>query len=156
MANIPLLRSREEDEFAGSSTCPLLLTTMAGTEIQIVVPFSIHHNWEMLEDYLVEHLPGISATQSITPLKGSIFYCYDCFRQLDNSERLTVSPRLPIDGMEPRFHLDMSASCKREKGFSREDTRVVDWYPDSFRKSFIHVSLQLLFTTTRPEAVSHH
>ena len=59
MDNIPLLRSREEDEFAGSSPCPLLLTTMAGNEIQIVVPFSIHHNWEMLEDYLVEHLPAV-------------------------------------------------------------------------------------------------
>ena len=60
MANIPLLRSGEEDEFVGSSPCPLLLTTMAGNEIQIVVPLSIHHNWEMLEDYLVEHLPAVS------------------------------------------------------------------------------------------------
>ena len=28
----------------------------AGNEIQVVVPVSIYHNWEMLEDYLVEHL----------------------------------------------------------------------------------------------------
>ena len=29
---------------------------MAGNEIQVIVPVSIYHNWEMLEDYLVEHL----------------------------------------------------------------------------------------------------
>ena len=34
-------------------------TTMAGNESQIVVPFSVHHNWEMLEDHLVEHLPAV-------------------------------------------------------------------------------------------------
>ena len=35
----------------------LYLTTIAPTVIQIQVPASIHHTWEMLEEYLVEHLP---------------------------------------------------------------------------------------------------
>ena len=45
-----------DDEFAGACPCPLKLVTMAGNEIQVVVPVSIYHNWEMLEDYLVELL----------------------------------------------------------------------------------------------------
>ena len=35
---------------------PSKLVTMAGNEIHVVVPVSIYHNWEMLEDYLVVHL----------------------------------------------------------------------------------------------------
>ena len=31
----------------------------AGNVIQIVAPVCIHHNWEMLEDYLVAHLPAV-------------------------------------------------------------------------------------------------
>ena len=37
--------------------CPLKLVTMAGNEIEVIVPVSIYHHWEMLEDYLVELLP---------------------------------------------------------------------------------------------------
>ena len=42
----------------------LYLTTLAGTVIQIQVPVSIHHTWEMLEEYLVEHacLPETQST----------------------------------------------------------------------------------------------
>ena len=39
----------------------LYLTTLAGTVIQPQVPVSIYHTWEMLEEYLVEHLPCISS-----------------------------------------------------------------------------------------------
>ena len=42
------------------SSLRLYLTTMAGTVIQTQVPLSIHHTWEMLEEYLVEHLPLVS------------------------------------------------------------------------------------------------
>ena len=45
---------------AGNCSYTLLLTTMAGTVIHIVVPVSIHHRWDMLEDYLVENLPAVS------------------------------------------------------------------------------------------------
>ena len=34
---------------------------MAGTAIQIEVPVSIHHTWDMLEAYLVENLPAVSS-----------------------------------------------------------------------------------------------
>ena len=33
---------------------------MAGTVIQMGVPVSRHHRWDMLEDYLVENLPAVS------------------------------------------------------------------------------------------------
>ena len=45
------------DDFAGACPCPLKLVTMAGNEIEVIVPVSIYHHWEMLEDYLVELLP---------------------------------------------------------------------------------------------------
>ena len=55
----PMLCS-EEEENTGTCPCTLHLTTMAGNDKQLVVPVSIHHSWEMLEDYLVEHLPMVA------------------------------------------------------------------------------------------------
>ena len=49
-------RGYDEGEHAGTCPCPLKLFTIAGNEIQVVVPISIYHNWEMLEDCLVELL----------------------------------------------------------------------------------------------------
>ena len=51
-------------DHAGSDTeqmtdicyCPLRLVTLAGKEIETTVPLSIYHEWETLEDYLVELL----------------------------------------------------------------------------------------------------
>ena len=71
--------------------------------------------------------------QSMTPLKESKFHCYDCFWQLDNSERLTVSPRLPIDSVEPRFHLDMSESCGRRRKMRQKPLQL-------FRRRFCRIS----------------
>ena len=53
-----LMDSRESDtdDTAGVSHCPLRLYTLAGKEIETIVPISIYHHWEMLEDYLVELL----------------------------------------------------------------------------------------------------
>ena len=45
-----------DDELAGACPCPLKLVTMAGKEIHMVVPVSVYHNWETLEDYLIEQL----------------------------------------------------------------------------------------------------
>ena len=41
---------------AGVSHCPLRLYTLAGKEIETMVPISIYHHCETLEDYLVELL----------------------------------------------------------------------------------------------------
>ena len=60
MDNTALWESCEDNEFAGNCSYTLLLTTMAGTGMQIVVPVSIHHRWDMLEDHLVENLPAVS------------------------------------------------------------------------------------------------
>ena len=38
----------------------LILTTVAGTDIEIAAPGSIHHQWDMLEDFLVEKLPAVN------------------------------------------------------------------------------------------------
>ena len=53
-----LMDSKESDpdDTAGVSHCPLRLYTIAGKEIETIVPISIYHHWEMLEDYLVELL----------------------------------------------------------------------------------------------------
>ena len=47
----------QDTDWDDDSFLRLYLTTLAGTVIQIQVPGSIHHTWEMLEEYLVEHLP---------------------------------------------------------------------------------------------------
>ena len=44
-------------EWEEDSLLRLYLTTLAGTVIQLQVPLSIYHTWDMLEEYLVEHLP---------------------------------------------------------------------------------------------------
>ena len=49
-------RESDKDNFAGICHCPLRLVTLAGKEIEAIVPVSIYHHWEMLEDYLVELL----------------------------------------------------------------------------------------------------
>ena len=49
----------EEDSFRR-----LYLTTLAGAVIQLQVPVSIYHTWEMLEEYPVEHLPYISPIET--------------------------------------------------------------------------------------------
>ena len=38
----------------------LTLFTLAGNAIQVAAPVGIHHNWQMLEDFLVERLPAVS------------------------------------------------------------------------------------------------
>ena len=47
--------AQSSDSDDRSSLC-LQLNTIAGLTIQIHAPVSIHHTWEMLEEYLVEHL----------------------------------------------------------------------------------------------------
>ena len=49
-------RGSGNDDLAGPCPCPLKLVTMAGNEIEVIVPVSVYHHWEMLEDYLVELL----------------------------------------------------------------------------------------------------
>ena len=49
-------RDSDADDTAGTGHCPLRLYTLAGKEIETIVPISIYHQWEMLEDYLVELL----------------------------------------------------------------------------------------------------
>ena len=46
----------DTDSMAGICHCPLRLITLAGKEINTIVPVSIYRHWEMLEDYLVDRL----------------------------------------------------------------------------------------------------
>ena len=48
-----MIRDSGYENLAGTCPCPLKLVTMAGKEIEVIVPVSIYHHWEMLEDYLV-------------------------------------------------------------------------------------------------------
>ena len=51
------VRQAQQAEWEEDSLLRLYLTTLAGTVIQLQVPVSIYRTWEMLEEYLVEHLP---------------------------------------------------------------------------------------------------
>lgn len=42
----------------------LTLTTIAGNDIEVAAPVSIHHCWEMLKDFLVEQLPEASQLET--------------------------------------------------------------------------------------------
>ena len=98
----------------GSSPCPLLLTTMAGNEIQIVVPLSIHHNWEMLEDYLVEHLPVVSQLDT--------FGCELTLLHADSQHAL-CDPIQEELWNNTRFHLivrDCFRSCSGKEQLQRD------------------------------------
>ena len=50
------MSDNEDNEFAGNNSDSLHLITMAGT----IIPGNIHHNWDMLEEYLVDNLPAVS------------------------------------------------------------------------------------------------
>ena len=103
----------------------IYLTTLAGTVIQMQVPVSIHHTWEMLEEYLVEHLPRNSLIETFgceltlldadtqialqDPIQEDLWknnqFClvvHDCVRVLDNnnlsrgSSTMTEAIRVPV------------------------------------------------------------
>ena len=84
---------------------------LAGTVIQMQVPVSIHHTWEMLEEYLVEHLPRNSLTDTFgceltlinadtqmalqDPIQEDLWknnhfnlVVHDCFRTMENNKHL--------------------------------------------------------------------
>ena len=58
------VRQAQRADWEEDSLLRLYLTTLAGTVIQLQVPVSIYHTWEMLEEYLVEHLPCISPIET--------------------------------------------------------------------------------------------
>ena len=97
--------------FKDDSLLRLCLTTLAGTVIQLQVPLSIHHTWDMLEEYLVEHLPCHSLIETFgceltlinvdtqvalqDPIQEELWksgqFClmvHDCFRVLENNKSL--------------------------------------------------------------------
>ena len=98
----------EEDSFLR-----LHLTTLAGTVIQLHVPVSIHHTWDMVEEYLIEHLPCISPIETFgceltllnadtqvvlqDPVQEELWnsnhfslIAHECFRCLENNKPLRV------------------------------------------------------------------
>ena len=99
------LSCNENNEFAGNSSYSLRLITMAGTAIQIVVPVSTHHHWDMLEEYLVENLPAVSSLDTFgceltllalcDPIQEALWgntqfhlIVQDCFQRYDCREQI--------------------------------------------------------------------
>ena len=105
------LTCKNDNEFEGNSSYCLQLTTMAGTAIRIEVPVRIHHAWDMLEAYLVEHLPAVSSLDTfrceltLFDADTHLALCYpiqetlwvnaqfrlvvqDCFQRVDCKEQL--------------------------------------------------------------------
>ena len=105
------VRQAQQADWEEDSLLRLHLTTLAGTEIQLPVPVSIYHTWNMLEDYLTEHLPYISPIETFgceltlleadtqvalqdpvqEELWNSNHFClivHECFRCLENNKPL--------------------------------------------------------------------
>ena len=101
----------QEADWDDDSFLRLYLTTLAGTVIQMQVPVSIHHTWEMLEEYLVEHVPrnsfidtfgceltSINADTQMAlqdPIQEDLWknnhfnlVAHDCFRTMENNKHL--------------------------------------------------------------------
>ena len=101
----------QQADWEEDSLLRLYLTTLAGTVIQLHVPVSIYHTWEMLEEYLVEHLPCISPIETFgceltllnadtqvalqDPVQEELWntnhFClivHECFRCLENNKPL--------------------------------------------------------------------
>ena len=57
------VRQAQQADWEEDSLLRLHLTTLAGTEIQLPVPVSIYHTWNMLEDYL------LSTCRTLAPSK---------------------------------------------------------------------------------------
>ena len=105
------VRQAQQADWEEDSLLRLYLTTLAGTVIQLQVPVSIYHTWEMLEEYLVEHLPCISPIETFgceltllnadtqvalqDPVQEELWntnhFClivHECFRSLENNKPL--------------------------------------------------------------------
>ena len=105
----------QDADWDDDSFLRLYLTTLAGTVIQMQVPVSIHHTWETLEEYLVEHLPRNSLIETFgceltlinadtqialqDPIQEDLWknnhfslVVHDCFRMLEDNK--------PLQGLE--------------------------------------------------------
>ena len=103
------VRHAQQADWKEDSLLRLYLTTLAGTVIQLQVPVSIYHTWEMLEEYLVE--PCISPIETFgceltllnadtqvalqDPVQEELcntnHFClivHECFRCLENNKPL--------------------------------------------------------------------
>ena len=90
-------RDSDADDTAGTGHCPLRLYTLAGKEIETIVPISIYHHWEMPLDYLVELLARnfdldtfgcelmLTAEDTRSPLSDPI---HKSFRQVRSKEQM--------------------------------------------------------------------
>ena len=105
----------QDADWDDDSFLRLYPTTLAGTVIQMRVPVSIHHTWEMLEEYLIEHLPRNSLIETFgceltlinvdtqialqDPIQEDLWknnqfslVAHDCFRISENNK--------PLQGLE--------------------------------------------------------
>ena len=90
--------------------------------------------------------------ERITPLKGSILNCHHRAGQLDNSEGVTVAPRMSLDGVKACFYLHMTKTSKGEKSFSREDACFICRNPNGLGEVFIHFTINLLLRAHSSQA----
>ena len=106
-------RDSGHENLAGTCPCPLKLVTMAGKEIEVIVPVSIYHHWETLEDYLVELLAKgfgldtfgcelkLVAEDTLSPLSDPIHEeLWD-----DKGFHLVIQKKLPqseLEGADPK------------------------------------------------------
>ena len=105
------VRQAQQADWEEDSFLRLYLTTLAGTVIQLPVPVSIYHTWDMLEEYLVERLRYISPIETFgceltllnadtqvalqDPVQEELWntnhFClivHECFRCLENNKPL--------------------------------------------------------------------
>ena len=120
------LPCNDDCDFESNSFFCLQLVTVASTVIRIDVPVSIHHTWEMLEAYLVEHLPFVSHLD--------IFGCELTLLDVDTHQALQ-DPIQEDLWWNTQFHLVVQEcfqkyDCKEQlQGEDYEDYPKAVWVP---------------------------
>ena len=150
----------QDTDWDDDSFLRLYLTTLAGTVIQMQVPVSIHHTWEMLEEYLVEHLPRnsliktfgceltlINADTQIAlqdPIQEDLWknnhfslVVHDCFRMLEDNK--------PLQGLKYE-------DCPKAIRVPVTDSGILEAKAFHSTARVRHVKLDVGFGTVSPQA----
>ena len=156
-----MAQSQAQDaDWEDDSFLRLYLTTLAGTVIQLQVPVSIHHTWEMLEEYLIEHLPRNSLIETFgceltlinadthialqDPIQEDIWknnhfslVVHDCFLMLENNK--------PLQGLEYE-------DCPKAIGVPANESGILETKAFHSTARVRHACLDVGFCTVCPQA----
>ena len=139
----------QDTDWDDDSFLRLYLTTLAGTVVQMQVPVSIHHTWEMLEEYLVERLP-----------LNSLIDTFGCeLTLIDADTQMALQDPIQEDLWKNNHFCLVVHECfltmennKHLQGLDYEDSGILEGKAFYSTARVRHVSLDVGFSTVSPQA----